>query len=53
MRDNNTGKNPIESDQQRNYRAMLAAAAEIGMTDEEHALLNNRDRTPHEPIQFD
>ncbi|WP_280462731.1 FitA-like ribbon-helix-helix domain-containing protein [Nocardia carnea] len=32
---------------------LTAIGREIALTDEEHALLNNRDRTPHEPPRFD
>ncbi|MGQ4616388.1 hypothetical protein [Nocardia sp. R7R-8] len=29
-----------------------AISPENRLTDDEHALLNNRDRTPHEPLDF-
>ncbi|MBF6179331.1 MULTISPECIES: FitA-like ribbon-helix-helix domain-containing protein [Nocardia] len=34
--------------------SMLAEIGrELALTDEEHALLDNRDRTPAEPLEFD
>ncbi|WP_405138410.1 FitA-like ribbon-helix-helix domain-containing protein [Nocardia sp. NBC_01388] len=36
------------------FGSMLAAAGrEIQLTDEEHAALSNRDRTPAEPLEFE